>query len=94
MPLSQRNNALYPFLLMARNPLRELLLRHTVPDAPVALRDVECAAFAGGVVVINHRSVPVRLTLPGEPISQQPMTGGLLSAHSAAFFRRTDATAP
>ena len=85
MPLSQRNNALYPFLLMARNPLRELLLRHTVPDTPVALRDVECAVFSGGVVVINHRSVPVRLTLPGTPVSQQPMLG-MLPAHSAAFF--------
>ena len=85
VPITQRNNALYPFPLMACNPLRELLLRHTAPDVPVALRDVECAVFSGGVVVINHRSVPVRLTLPGTPVSQQPMLG-MLPAHSAAFF--------
>ncbi|MGN0745353.1 MAG: hypothetical protein ACI4ML_01620, partial [Aristaeellaceae bacterium] len=78
----------YPFPLMARNPLRELLLRHAAPDVPVALKDVECAAFAGGVVAVNHRSTPVRLPLTGEAISQQPMAGGLLPAHSAAFFPR------
>ena len=88
VPITQRNNALYPFTLMARNPLRELLLRHTTPDTPVALRDVECAAFERGLVVINHRSTPVHVALTGEQISQQPMTDGLLPAHSAAFIRR------
>ncbi|MGN1019051.1 MAG: hypothetical protein ACI4O7_01650 [Aristaeellaceae bacterium] len=86
VPLSQRNNALYPFPLMARNPLREILLRHTAPDAPVALRDVECAVFEGGTVAVNHRSTPVRLPFSGAPVAQQPATDGLLPPHSAAFF--------
>lgn len=59
VPLSQRNNALYPFTHMRRNPLKEILLRHVQPDAPVAMKDVECAAFEGGLVVVNHRSTAV-----------------------------------
>ncbi|MDD6143931.1 MAG: beta-galactosidase [bacterium] len=59
VPLSQRNNALYPFTHMRHNPLKKLLISHAQPDTPIAMKDVECAAFEGGLVVVNHRSTPV-----------------------------------
>ncbi len=61
VPPSQRNNALYPFSHMEHNPLREILLAHTVPDTPIAMKDVECAAFEHGLVVVNHRSVAITI---------------------------------
>ena len=90
VPPSQRNNALYPFTHMEHNPLREILLSHTTPDTPVAMKDVECAAFEHGLVVINHRSTPVKLNGSGEWHSQQPATDGVLPAHSAVFIQKED----
>lgn len=87
VPRSQRNNALYPLTHMEHDPLRDLLLRHTTPDTTIAMKDVEAAAFTHGLVVINHRSTPVRLTLHGEWYSQQPASGGILPAHSAALIK-------
>ena len=90
VPPSQRNNALYPLTHMAHNPLREILLSHAQPDTPVAMKDVECAAFEHGLVVINHRSTPVKLDVSGKWHSQQPVVDGMLPAHSAAFIQKED----
>lgn len=86
VPLSQRNNALYPYTHMEHNPLAEILQRHTQPDAPIAMKDVECAVFEHGTVVINHRSTPVTLPASEKPEGQQMICGGLLPAHSAAVL--------
>ena len=86
VPPSQRNNDLYPMTHMAHNPLRDVLLAHAAPDTPVVMKDVECAAFAHGLVVINHRSTPVTLNVSGKWHSQQPACDGVLPAHSAAFI--------
>lgn len=90
VPLSQRNRELYPLALMQHDPIRDLLLRHAEPDTPITLKDVECTAFAQGWIVVNHRSTPVALTLPGEIYSQQPMTDRTLPARSTAFIRREE----
>lgn len=90
VPQSQRNNALYPFTHMEHNPLREILLRHTTPDTPFAMKDVESAAFKHGVIVINHRSTPVILPISGMRHSQLPIWGGVLPAHSAAFIQKEE----
>lgn len=87
VPPSQRNNALYPFPHMERNPLREILLAHAEPDAPLAMKDVECAAFDNGLLMVNHRCTPVPLPADGEIISQQPAAHRSLPGHSAVFIR-------
>ena len=88
VPLSQRNGELYPLALMHHDPIRDILLRHAAPDAPIAMKDVECTVFQHGCIVVNHRSTPVALALPGGVISQQPMAGNLLPARSAAFITK------
>lgn len=88
VPPSQRNSALYPFTHMARNPLREILLRHAAPDVPFAMKDIETAAFEHGLIVVNHRSTPVQLPASGGLHGQQPLSGGLLPAHSAVFIQQ------
>lgn len=87
VPTSQRNRELYPLVMMRHDPVRDILLRHAAPDTPIALKDVEAAAFTHGLVVINHRSTPVNLPLNGTWYSQQPMSGGILPAHSAAWIK-------
>lgn len=88
VPLSQKNGELYPLALMHHDPIRDILLRHAAPDAPIAMKDVECTVFQHGCIVVNHRSTPVALDLPGRIISQQPMAGNLLPARSAAFIAK------
>ena len=90
VPPSQRNNALYPLTHMERNPLRDILLAHASPDTPVAMKDVEAAAFEHGLIVVNHRSTPVTLESVGQWHSQQPASGGVLSAHSAVFIQQEE----
>lgn len=86
VPPTQRNNALYPLTHMEHNPLRDVLLAHAAPDTSIALKDVECAAFEHGLIVINHRSTPVELPVEGDIIAQRAVCGKLLPAHSAAFI--------
>lgn len=90
VPPSQRNDALYPFTHMEHNPLRDILLTHAAPDVPIALKDVECAAFEGGLIVVNHRSTPVKLPIPGCACAQQTVSGGLLPARSAVFIPKEE----
>ncbi len=90
VPPSQRNNALYPLTHMERNPLRDILLAHASPDTPIAMKDVEAAAFEHGLIVVNHRSTPVTLEAAGQWHSQQPASGGILSAHSAVFIQQEE----
>lgn len=88
VPTSQRNNALYPFTHMEHNPLREILLAHAEPDTPIAMKNVECAPFEHGLVVINHRATPVKVDSCGQWHRQQDMTGDVLPAHSAVFIHK------
>ncbi len=90
VPPSQRNNALYPFTHMENNPLRDILLVHTSPDTPIAQKDVEAAAFEHGLIVINHRSTPVKLDVTGKWYAQQPAPDGMLPAHSAVFIQQEE----
>ena len=50
------------------------------------MKDVECAVFERGTVVINHRSTPVALPRAEAMEGQQPIAGGMLPAHSAAVL--------
>lgn len=88
VPTSQRNDALYPFTHMEHNPLREILLAHAEPDTPIAMKNVECAPFEHGLVVINHRATPVKVDSRGQWHRQQDMTGDVLPAHSAVFIQK------
>ncbi len=51
------------------------------------MKDVECASFDNGLLIVNHCSKPVPLSPDGEIISQQPVTHRSLPGHSAAFIR-------
>lgn len=86
VPVSQRNNELYPVAFMRRQPLRDLLAKHAKQDAPFAMKDVECAAFAHGWVVVNHRSTPVSLPLQGVWHGSQESLPGILPGHSCIWI--------
>ena len=62
VPPQQRNNALYPFTHMEHNLFRDWLLQASAPDQQPALKDVECASFENGRIIVNHRSTPIRLS--------------------------------
>ena len=84
VPLSQGNHALYPFGHMERNVLRDVLLAYAQPDCPLQMKDVECASFANGWIVVNHRSTPVRLPESSGVIFQRE--GYELHGHASAYI--------
>ena len=86
VPVSQGNRELYPVAFMQHPPIPDLLRAHAVPDAPVAMKDVEITAFEHGYVAVNHRSTPVSLPLPGRWHGTQESGSHVLPAHSAVFI--------
>ena len=86
VPFSQHNNELYPVPMMRRQPLRGLLARHAAQDAPFAGKDVECSVFEHGLVLVNHRSVPVRIPVKGIRHGTQEGPEGFLPGHSAVWM--------
>ena len=86
VPLSQRNNELYPVGMMNHQPLQKILSSTVRPELPAAMKDVECSAFEHGWVAVNHRSVPVKLPFTGIWHGSQRMTDGILPARSAVWI--------
>lgn len=90
VPLSQRNEALYPLAYMTRQPLAEVLARH-LPEKELRMKGVEAAAFERGTVVVNHTSHPVPLETAGRRCTfQYDVDGATLIGHSAAVIWRTE----
>ena len=74
-----------------RQPLRDLLAKHAKPDAPFAMKDVECSAFAHGWIVVNHRSTPVSFPLRGVWHGSQESLPGILPGHSSIWIEKKEA---
>ena len=87
VPFSQQNNELYPVAFMQHQPLYDFLAKHAKPDAPFAMKDVECSAFSHGWIVVNHRSTPITLPLKGVWHSSQESLSGKLPAHSSVWIK-------
>lgn len=84
VPLSQRNNELYPFTHMLKDPLAEILATAVRPVAPVIGRDVETACYGDTWVIVNHSPHPIALPNSLEQLNfQYDVDKRTLMGHSA-----------
>jgi hypothetical protein len=90
VPYSQGRKELYPLPLMEHEMLREILEKAAAPEVPFAGKDVESTWFEHGLVIVNHRSAPLRLDVKGKCRFSQPGPEGTLPGHSCVFVENPE----
>ena len=90
VPFSQKNNELYPVIMMKHQLVRDILLDTAEMDAPFAMKGVECSCFSHGCVAVNHCSTPVSIPFEGIWHGTQESSPGILPGHSAVFIEREE----
>ncbi|MCC8046518.1 MAG: hypothetical protein LIP12_13650 [Clostridiales bacterium] len=90
VPLSEKNNELYPVQMMKTNIMEQIFLEYGVLQAEFYGKDLETASFANGVVVVNHSSHPIRLDMLTETAAdvryQYDVGAPVLLPHAAAVI--------
>lgn len=88
VPLSQKNNELYPVPLMKRNIVADILENEGIERSAVYGKNIETAEFENCVIIVNHTSHPIEIKERGEKIFQYPINDTLLIPRSAAAVIR------
>lgn len=88
VPLSEKNNELYPVPLMKQNILHDILESNGIERCPFYGKDIETAEFDNCTIVVNHSSHPVKLDIEGEKIFQYDINDTLLMPRSAAAIMK------
>lgn len=89
VPLSEKNNELYPVPMMKNNILLDILEKHGVYRSRIYGKDLETAEFDNCMIVVNHSSHPIVMDTEGEKIFQYDIDGTTLLPRSAvAVFER------
>ena len=88
VPLSQKNNELYPIPMMQRNMVDDILSSAGIERCPVYGRNIETAVFEDCMIVVNHTSNPFELDIDGEKLFQYETDGRLLMPRSAVYIRK------
>lgn len=87
VPLSQKNNALYPVPLLKQNPVAEILSRYLPTLAPLVGKGIECTVFKNGALVVNHTAYPVSVAaVPGSRLFQQMVDEDTLLPRCAVWI--------
>ena len=86
VPLSQKNNELYPINMMKKDLLNEILISALNSEKQRSI-NIETAEFDNGKIVINHTSYPCGVEEEGEKVFQYPIDGKTLLPHSAVFIK-------
>ena len=87
MPLSQKNNELYPIPMMKKNILDDILSSLGVEKSIINGKNIETAVFDDCMVITNHNSVPIEITLDGEKIFQYEINGRTLMPRSSVWVK-------
>lgn len=86
VPLSQKNNELYPIPLMKNNIVNDILIKTGVEPCPETGRNIETAVFEDCMIIINHNSEPIEININGEKIFQYDINGHTLMPRSAVYI--------
>lgn len=87
VPLSQKNNELYPIPMMKHNIVDDILSAYGIKKCKFASRNVEAAVFDDCMVITNHNSEPVEIDMGGEKIFQYDINGRTLMPRSAVYVK-------
>lgn len=90
VPLSQKNNELYPIPYMKQNILQDILSGNVTPVCSLQEKNIEVANFENGLIITNHTSTPISLAqIKGERIFQYEVDDNcLLPRSSVCILRR------
>lgn len=86
VPVSQKNNELYPVPLMTRNIFEDILNRHGIYRCSVSGRGIEAAEFDNCIIAINHTPYPHELKIEGEKIFQHGVNSTILMPRTAVLI--------
>lgn len=84
VPLSERNNELYPVPLMKDNILSDILRREGVPANKFFGKNIETAEFDNCTIIVNHTSNPIYINADENTLFQYNTGSNLLLPRSAA----------
>lgn len=86
VPLSQRNNELYPVPLMKRNIFEDIVDRHGIYRCEIRGKGIETAEFENCIIVVNHTSHMYELSSQGEKLFQYKINDSLLMPRTAVLI--------
>lgn len=87
VPLSQKNNELYPIPMMKRNIAEDILTECGAERNEIYGRNIETAVFDNCMIIVNHRSQPVEIETDGEKLFQYNVNGHTLMPRSAVYVQ-------
>ena len=92
VPLTQRNNELYPLTMLKKDSVG-MLLEEKFGTTLTRKKGVERAEFENGTVIVNHSSYPCRIDEPGTRYFQNPelyqdLGSKILLPHMGVFIER------
>ncbi len=79
VPLSERNNELYPIKLMKDNILWDILEKHGIHRAESYGKGIETAEFENGIVAVNHTSHTAELSFGGKTLRLMPRAAAAIT---------------
>lgn len=84
VPLSQKNNELYPIPYMKCNIIKDILIRYVTPSCCLQEKNIEVSNFENGLVITNHTSTPISIDkLIGEKHFQYQINDYILLPRSS-----------
>lgn len=84
VPLSQKNNELYPIPYMKQNILHNILNTYLEPICSLQEKNIEVACFSNGFVITNHTSTPFSVEeIKGKRYFQYPINENCLLPRSS-----------
>lgn len=88
VPLSEKNNELYPVPLMSRNIFCDILEENGIEHSPIFGKGIETAEFDNCMVVVNHTSNPYEIKADGEKLYQYNIGKDILLPRSAVVIKK------
>lgn len=87
VPLSQKNNELYPIPMMKQNIVDDILKNNGIRKCGVCGRNIEASVFEDCMIIVNHNSQPIEIDIDGEKIFQYDINGHTLMPRSAVYVK-------
>lgn len=87
VPLSQKNNELYPIPMMKKNIMEDIFQSEGIEKYSVCGRNIETAVFEDCIIIVNHNSQPIEININGEKLFQYDINGHTLMPRSAVYVK-------
>lgn len=76
-----------PFPLMKSSIIGDILESSGMEKSSVRGKNIETSVFEDSIIVVNHNSSPIKITVEGEKIFQYDIDGHTLIPRSAVYIK-------